>query len=217
MAETDSEANTLLKKVVYLVFLGYFNDVIATFLALNMIVLLLSTECQKTLGFHLKYLHLCFEDERRSYGFGTTRGWVIHDRIFIFGWTIHLTLKACLLLFPFHEKKILIPISQGTEVTIVSEYVPFRYFTRTASRYRCKYGNQSNHAVLWRGTTRNQDSRGSRPRGVDRIHQAQGEPRGSSVAWVSFRRDTWCPYSYGQTKQRGAWTKLVKWTWKIAT
>ncbi len=28
---------------------------------------------------------------------------------------------------------VLIPISQGTEVTIVTEYVPFRYFTRTAS------------------------------------------------------------------------------------
>ncbi len=27
---------------------------------------------------------------------------------------------------------VLIPISQGTEVTIVTEYVPFRYFTRTA-------------------------------------------------------------------------------------
>ncbi len=65
---------------------------------------------------------------------------------------------------------------------IVTEYVPFRYFTRTASGYRRKYGNQSNHAVLWRGTTRNQDLRGIRPRGVNRIHQAQGEPRGSSVA-----------------------------------
>ncbi len=27
------------------------------------------------------------EDERRSYGFGTTWGWVINDRIFIFWWT----------------------------------------------------------------------------------------------------------------------------------
>ncbi len=31
---------------------------------------------------------------------------------------------------------VLVPISQGTEVTIVTEYVPFRYFTRTVSRYR---------------------------------------------------------------------------------
>jgi len=41
----------------------------------------------KALGFHQKYLNLCSEDERRSYGFGTTWGWVINDRNFIFGWT----------------------------------------------------------------------------------------------------------------------------------
>ncbi len=33
---------------------------------------------------------LCSEDERRSYGFGMTWGWVINDRIFIFGWIIPL-------------------------------------------------------------------------------------------------------------------------------
>ncbi len=27
---------------------------------------------QRALGFHLKHLNLCSEDERRSYGFGTT-------------------------------------------------------------------------------------------------------------------------------------------------
>ncbi len=37
-----------------------------------------------------KYLNLCSEDEQRSYGFVTTRGRVINDRIFIFGWTIPL-------------------------------------------------------------------------------------------------------------------------------
>ncbi len=40
---------------------------------------------------HQKYLNLCSEDERRSYMLGTTWGWVINDRIFIFGWTIPLT------------------------------------------------------------------------------------------------------------------------------
>ncbi len=34
------------------------------------------------------FIHLF--DERRSYGFGTTWGWAINDRIFIFGWTIPL-------------------------------------------------------------------------------------------------------------------------------
>ncbi len=48
--------------------------------------------------------------------------------------------------------------------------------------------------------------------GVNRVHQAQGEPWGPSVAWVSSESDTWRPYSYGETKQRGAWTMLVKWT-----
>ncbi len=43
---------------------------------------------------------------------------------------------------------VLVPISQGTEVTIVTEYVPFRYFTRTASLYLRKYGIQFNHAML---------------------------------------------------------------------
>ncbi len=36
---------------------------------------------QKALRFHQKYLKLCSEDEQRSYGFGTTWGWEINDRI----------------------------------------------------------------------------------------------------------------------------------------
>ncbi len=47
-------------------------------------------EGQRALRFKQKYLHLC-SDERRSYGFGMTWGWVINDRIFIFGWTIPLS------------------------------------------------------------------------------------------------------------------------------
>ncbi len=54
----------------------------------NITVALLSMEGQRALGFHQKYLNLCSEDEQRSYGFGMTWGWVINDRIFIFGWTI---------------------------------------------------------------------------------------------------------------------------------
>ncbi len=45
---------------------------------------------------HQKYLNLCSEDERRSYRFGTTRGWVINDRTIIFGWTIPLNGIVCL-------------------------------------------------------------------------------------------------------------------------
>ncbi len=53
----------------------------------NISVVLLSMQGQKTLGFHQNNFNLCSEDEWRSYWFGTTWGWVINDRIFIFGWT----------------------------------------------------------------------------------------------------------------------------------
>ncbi len=54
---------------------------------LIVIVSLLSIEGQRALRSHQTYLNLCSEDERRSYRFGSTWGWVINDRIFIFGWT----------------------------------------------------------------------------------------------------------------------------------
>ncbi len=57
-------------------------------------------EGQKVLGFHQKYHNLCSEDERRSYGFGTTWGWVINDRILIIGWTIPLKSGLLLAVFP---------------------------------------------------------------------------------------------------------------------
>ncbi len=54
------------------------------FWALNVVVVLLSMQGQRALGFHQKYLNLCSKHEQKSYGFGTTWGWVINDRIFIF-------------------------------------------------------------------------------------------------------------------------------------
>ncbi len=60
------------------------------FWALKVSVALLSMQGQKALGFHQKYFCLCSDDERRSYGFGTTWGWVINDIIFIVEWTIPL-------------------------------------------------------------------------------------------------------------------------------
>ncbi len=38
-----------------------------------------------------KYLLLCSTEERKSYWFETTWGWVNDDRIFIYGWTIPLS------------------------------------------------------------------------------------------------------------------------------
>ncbi len=68
--------------------MDYFIDVLATFLELGTFQLHCCLwEGQRALEFHQKYLHLCFEDKQKTYGFGTTWGWVINDRIFIFGWT----------------------------------------------------------------------------------------------------------------------------------
>ncbi len=60
-------------------------------------------EGQGALGIHQKYFNLCSEDERRSYGSGTTWGWVINDRIFIFGWTIPLILGCLHVLSSFRQ------------------------------------------------------------------------------------------------------------------
>ncbi len=60
------------------------------FWALNVVVVLLSMEGQKALGVHQKHLNLCSEEKLRSNTFRKTWGWVINDRIFIFGWTILL-------------------------------------------------------------------------------------------------------------------------------
>ncbi len=62
-----------------------------SFWALIVSVVLLSMQGQKALKFHQKYLNLCSKDEWRSYEFGTTWGWVINARIFIFGRTFHLS------------------------------------------------------------------------------------------------------------------------------
>ncbi len=86
------EEKKLLKKAIILVFFahktyahsfialrlkplmshGLFYNVLTAFLGLALSVVLLSMEGQRVLGFHQKYLNLCSEDERRSYGFGTT-------------------------------------------------------------------------------------------------------------------------------------------------
>ncbi len=59
------------------------------FCVLIVVISLLSTEGQRALRFHQKYLNLCYKDELRSYGFGRTWGHdKMNDIIFIFGWTI---------------------------------------------------------------------------------------------------------------------------------
>ncbi len=51
----------------------------------NISVVLLSMEGLRALRFTQKHLNLCSDDERRTYGFGKTSGWVINNIIFIFG------------------------------------------------------------------------------------------------------------------------------------
>jgi len=46
---------------------------------------------QNALGLNLKYLKLSSEDERRSYGLGTTWGWVVND---IQSWESSLSLMT---------------------------------------------------------------------------------------------------------------------------
>ncbi len=75
--------------------MDYFTDVLATFLDLDRVRILAVYGRIRELSYSIKNylfkLNLCSEDERRrSYGFGTTWGWVINDISFIFGWTIPL-------------------------------------------------------------------------------------------------------------------------------
>ncbi len=77
------------------------------FWVLNVSVALLSMQGQKALGFHPKYINLYSKDEWRSYRFGMTWEWVIDDRIFIFGWTVPVYLKDCLLPGHFTPTKLL--------------------------------------------------------------------------------------------------------------
>ncbi len=43
----------------------------------------------------LKYLHFCYKDEQKFYGFGTTRGWVNDDRIIILSELYHIRAVYC--------------------------------------------------------------------------------------------------------------------------
>ncbi len=100
MSKSDTEEKKLLNKVIFVFFafkkysrsfielrlnhwchMDYFNNVLTTFLGLecgSCIAVYEGSENNKK-----QNLNLC-------YGFGTTWGWVINDRIFIFEWTIPL-------------------------------------------------------------------------------------------------------------------------------
>ncbi len=72
------------------------------FWVLNVSVVLQSMQGKKALGFYQKYLNLCSKDERGSYGFGMTWGWVINHN---FHFWVNYHFKAILELFcyiPLH-------------------------------------------------------------------------------------------------------------------
>ncbi len=100
---------------------------------------------------------------------------------------------------------VLVPISQGTEVTIVRSLLIFHSYW---------VGDAVWEPVQSRRAMRGNDSKptyvGVRPRGANRIHQAQAEPSGSSVAWVSSRIVyTWCPYNMAMPLLEWALTPMV--------
>ncbi len=76
-------------------YMDYFTNLLVMFLDMgtfqDMCLVLLSMESLRALKFKQKHLNLCSDDERRSYGFGTTSRWVITDIIFIFLLTNPLT------------------------------------------------------------------------------------------------------------------------------
>ncbi len=153
---TDTEVKKLLNQVFFYFFIflffyfffthkvffvatlnyGWTTDVTWTILmmsllhiwVLNVMVVLLSMQDQKALGFHQKYLNLCSEDERRSYRFEITRGWVINDIIFIFGWTIPLSwdngqaLFNCLILI---KKNYFYSAFVMWNTIMIARYAPF--------------------------------------------------------------------------------------------
>ncbi len=70
--------------------MDYFNDVLTTFLGLERGSSIAVYAGSKKLSDFIKKISVL--QNWRSYGSGTTWGWVINDRILIFGWTIPLNI-----------------------------------------------------------------------------------------------------------------------------
>ncbi len=81
--------------------MDYFIDVLATFLELGTFQLHCCLWRVRELSDVIKNIFICVSKTNESLtGFGTTWGWVINDRIFIFGWTnikFHLSHFCCVI------------------------------------------------------------------------------------------------------------------------
>ncbi len=65
----------------------FYRSPLLRFCALIVLIPLLSMGGSESSQNASKYLHLCSEDERRSYRFETTWGWVINDKMYILEWS----------------------------------------------------------------------------------------------------------------------------------
>ncbi len=115
----------------------------------NIVVALLSLQCQKALGFHQNYITLCSEDERRSYGFGTT--WSINDRIFILEWTIPLSTQRnfhLLVIYSFYNTTLANNQIEKLEIGIKSLSLLEPSGRNRPSRPPCTWWNVSSRTHL---------------------------------------------------------------------
>ncbi len=112
-SKSNTEENNLLNKVIIFVYLHTKSILVALysrttdvtwtiltmsllrFWVLNVSVALLSMQVRKLSDF-IKNILMHSEDEQMSYRCGTTWWWVNKERIFIFEWTIPLTILNCL-------------------------------------------------------------------------------------------------------------------------
>ncbi len=72
--------------------MDYFNDLLATFLSLDRVRILAVYGGSESSRNSSKNILICVP--KMNEGLGTTWGWVINDRIFIFGWTIPLIMNT---------------------------------------------------------------------------------------------------------------------------
>ncbi len=91
--------------------MDYFNNVLTNFLGLECGSCVAVYGGSESSQISSKYLNLCSADERRSYGFGTTWGWVIKlysDSIILWPWILVKMQFGCLCISNYYYYDILL-------------------------------------------------------------------------------------------------------------